>query len=110
MSSACAYVFAQAFNWESHKKNWYRDCIGKVSDWAKQGFTSIWLPPPSDSVSPQVRIQLLLLGLCVMILHCGHQSRAGLLVLSCRSAIQAQSTLRRSYSVCLHFIRACLLL
>jgi len=44
----------QAFNWESHKKNWYRDCMGKVADWAKQGFTAIWLPPPSDSVSPQV--------------------------------------------------------
>lgn len=46
---------AQAFNWESHKKPWYRDCMGKVSEWAKQGITSIWLPPPSDSVSPQVR-------------------------------------------------------
>lgn len=49
-------AFLQAFNWESHKKNWYRDCMGKVADWAKQGFTSIWLPPPSDSVSPQVRM------------------------------------------------------
>jgi alpha-amylase len=48
-------VCVQAFNWESHKKPWYRDCMGKVSEWAKQGITSIWLPPPSDSVSPQVR-------------------------------------------------------
>lgn len=48
-------VSAQAFNWESHKKPWYRDCMGKVSEWAKQGITSIWLPPPSDSVSPQVK-------------------------------------------------------
>jgi hypothetical protein len=30
--------------------------MGKVADWAEQGFTSIWLPPPSDSVSPQVRV------------------------------------------------------
>lgn len=44
----------QAFNWESHKSNWYKECMGKVADWAKQGFTCIWLPPPSDSVSPQV--------------------------------------------------------
>lgn len=48
--------YGQAFNWESHKKPWYRDCMGKVSEWAKQGITSIWLPPPSDSVSPQVRV------------------------------------------------------
>lgn len=46
-------ILLQAFNWESHKKPWYRDCMGKVSEWAKQGITSIWLPPPSDSVSPQ---------------------------------------------------------
>uniref|UniRef100_A0A383VU35 Alpha-amylase n=1 Tax=Tetradesmus obliquus TaxID=3088 RepID=A0A383VU35_TETOB len=46
-------ILLQAFNWESHKRNWYKDCIPKVADWAKQGFTAIWLPPPSDSVSPQ---------------------------------------------------------
>lgn len=46
-------ILLQAFNWESHKKPWYRECMGKVSEWAKQGITSIWLPPPSDSVSPQ---------------------------------------------------------
>ena len=50
----------QAFNWESHKKNWYKDIKGQVADWAKQGFTSIWLPPPSDSVSPQVRLHTVL--------------------------------------------------
>jgi hypothetical protein len=54
-ASVIAAVCAQAFNWESHKKPWYRECMGKVSEWAKQGITSIWLPPPSDSVSPQVR-------------------------------------------------------
>jgi alpha-amylase len=46
-------ILLQAFNWESHKKNWYKECKGQVAEWAKQGFTSIWLPPPSDSVSPQ---------------------------------------------------------
>jgi alpha-amylase len=46
-------VPAQAFNWESHKRSWYKDMVPKVADWAKQGFTAIWLPPPSDSVSPQ---------------------------------------------------------
>jgi hypothetical protein len=24
-----------------------------TQEWAKEGFTSLWLPPPSDSVSPQ---------------------------------------------------------
>lgn len=44
----------QAFNWESHKRQWYKDLKPKVAEWAKQGFTAIWMPPPSDSVSPQV--------------------------------------------------------
>jgi hypothetical protein len=52
-----AAVLIQAFNWESHKRQWYKDMVPKVADWAKQGFTAIWLPPPSDSVSPQVRGQ-----------------------------------------------------
>ncbi|KAF8066365.1 AMY2 [Scenedesmus sp. PABB004] len=46
-------ILLQAFNWESHKKGWYKYCLPQVAEWAKQGFTSIWLPPPSDSVSPQ---------------------------------------------------------
>eukprot|EP00879_Flechtneria_rotunda_P030034 GHRR01032545.1.p1 GENE.GHRR01032545.1~~GHRR01032545.1.p1 ORF type:complete len:163 (-),score=52.15 GHRR01032545.1:104-592(-) len=43
----------QAFNWESHKKRWYKEMMSQVPEWAKQGFSAIWLPPPSDSVSPQ---------------------------------------------------------
>jgi alpha-amylase len=46
-------ILLQAFNWESHKRPWYRDMMSKVPEWAKEGFTAIWLPPPSDSVSPQ---------------------------------------------------------
>jgi len=56
MTQAASGIAAslQAFNWESHKKRWYKDMIPKVPEWAKEGFTCIWLPPPSDSVSPQV--------------------------------------------------------
>lgn len=47
------HVLFQAFNWESHKNNWYKTLEKQVPDIAKAGFTSVWLPPPSDSVSPQ---------------------------------------------------------
>lgn len=46
-------ILFQGFNWESHKHNWYKTLAGQVKDLAKAGFTSVWLPPPSDSVSPQ---------------------------------------------------------
>jgi len=46
-------ILLQAFNWESHKQQWYKELKNIVGQWSKEGFTSLWLPPPSDSVSPQ---------------------------------------------------------
>lgn len=46
-------ILFQGFNWESHRHNWYKTLSGQVKDIAKAGFTSVWMPPPSDSVSPQ---------------------------------------------------------
>lgn len=43
----------QAYNWESHKHDWWRNLDGKVPDMAKSGFTSAWLPPPSQSLAPE---------------------------------------------------------
>jgi alpha-amylase len=43
----------QAFNWESHKNDWWRNLERKVPDIAKSGFTSAWLPPASHSLSPE---------------------------------------------------------
>ncbi|XP_054809210.1 probable alpha-amylase 2 [Prosopis cineraria] len=46
-------ILFQAFNWESHKYDWWRNLERKVPDIAKTGFTSAWLPPPTHSFSPQ---------------------------------------------------------
>jgi len=53
----------QAFNWESNKYNWWNNLEGKVSDIAKAGFTSVWLPPPTHSFSPEGYIAFE--GLCI---------------------------------------------
>eukprot|EP00887_Chlorella_sp_A99_P008140 scaffold12.g8140.t1 len=45
--------FSTAFNWESCKEAWYRKLTAKAADIAAEGFTAVWLPPPTDSVSPQ---------------------------------------------------------
>jgi len=42
-------ILFQAFNWESHKHNWWRNLEAKVPDIANSGFTSAWLPPATDS-------------------------------------------------------------
>ncbi|XP_006601710.1 probable alpha-amylase 2 [Glycine soja] len=47
-------ILLQAFNWESNKYNWWNNLEGKVPDIAKAGFTSVWLPPPTHSFSPEV--------------------------------------------------------
>jgi hypothetical protein len=47
----------QAFNWESWKHNYYKTLASQVKDIAAAGFTCVWLPPPSDSVSEQVSEQ-----------------------------------------------------
>ncbi|KAL6511911.1 putative alpha-amylase 2 [Orobanche gracilis] len=46
-------VLLQAFNWESHKHDWWMTLEKKVIDIAKSGFTSAWLPPPTHSFSPE---------------------------------------------------------
>ncbi|XP_077245278.1 alpha-amylase-like 3 [Tasmannia lanceolata] len=47
-------VLCQSFNWESHKSGrWYSELIDKATDLSSMGFTTIWLPPPTDSVSPE---------------------------------------------------------
>ncbi|KAL8089338.1 hypothetical protein AgCh_038957 [Apium graveolens] len=46
-------ILLQAFNWESHKHDWWRNLDSKVSDIAKSGFTSAWLPPPSNFFAPE---------------------------------------------------------
>ncbi|KAG4931817.1 hypothetical protein JHK82_048925 [Glycine max] len=46
-------ILLQAFNWESNKYNWWNNLEGKVPDIAKAGFTSVWLPPPTHSFSPE---------------------------------------------------------
>lgn len=44
----------QGFGWSSCEKGgWYRVVQEKVADMQAAGFTSIWLPPPSQSVAPQ---------------------------------------------------------
>ncbi|KAK1325384.1 putative alpha-amylase 2 [Acorus calamus] len=46
-------ILLQAFNWESHKNDWWKNIEDKVPDIAKSGFTSAWLPPVTHSVSPE---------------------------------------------------------
>ncbi|KAL5706352.1 alpha-amylase [Ranunculus cassubicifolius] len=46
-------IVLQAFNWESHKHDWWRNLETKVPDIAKSGFTTAWLPPATDSFAPQ---------------------------------------------------------
>uniref|UniRef100_A0A2N9FLH0 Alpha-amylase n=1 Tax=Fagus sylvatica TaxID=28930 RepID=A0A2N9FLH0_FAGSY len=46
-------AIAGAFNWESHKYDWWRNLETKVPDIAKCGFTSAWLPPATHSFAPE---------------------------------------------------------
>ncbi|XP_027348713.1 alpha-amylase 3, chloroplastic isoform X1 [Abrus precatorius] len=47
-------ILCQGFNWESHKSGkWYMDLKEKAAELASFGFTVIWLPPPTESVSPE---------------------------------------------------------
>ncbi|KAF5202041.1 Alpha-amylase 3 protein, partial [Thalictrum thalictroides] len=50
-------ILLQAFNWESHKHEWWRNLEGKVPDIAESGFTSAWLPPATDSFAPEDHTQ-----------------------------------------------------
>ncbi|XP_058764076.1 alpha-amylase 3, chloroplastic [Vicia villosa] len=47
-------IVCQGFNWESHKSGrWYKELKEKATELSSLGFTVIWLPPPTDSVSPE---------------------------------------------------------
>ncbi|XP_028806782.1 alpha-amylase [Neltuma alba] len=53
LSSPAALLF-QGFNWESSNKGgWYDSLKNSISALASVGITHVWLPPPSQSVSPQ---------------------------------------------------------
>jgi len=44
----------QSFGWDScNKGGWYKQLKAKVPDMKAAGITHLWLPPPSQSVSPQ---------------------------------------------------------
>ncbi|XP_031402932.1 alpha-amylase 3, chloroplastic isoform X2 [Punica granatum] len=47
-------ILCQGFNWESHKSGrWYMELKEKAKQLSSLGFTIIWLPPPTESVSPE---------------------------------------------------------
>ena len=47
-------ILCQGFNWESHKSGrWYMELHEKADELSSLGFTVIWLPPPTKSVSPE---------------------------------------------------------
>ena len=49
-------LLIQGFNWESARLkhgSWYRKVIELAPTLAERGFTTIWLPPPTDSVSAE---------------------------------------------------------
>jgi hypothetical protein len=46
-------IILQAFNWESHKQDYYNLLRSQAAEIADVGITAIWMPPPSESVSPQ---------------------------------------------------------
>lgn len=47
-------IVCQGFNWESHKSGrWYLELQEKADELASLGFTVLWLPPPTESVSPE---------------------------------------------------------
>lgn len=46
-------IMLQGFNWDSCRNNWYETLEAQVDAIADAGFTVVWLPPPTDSVSDQ---------------------------------------------------------
>ncbi|KAL5553930.1 hypothetical protein UlMin_041331 [Ulmus minor] len=47
-------VLCQGFNWESHKSGrWYLELKEKAEELSALGVTVLWLPPPTESVSPE---------------------------------------------------------
>ncbi|XP_027349643.1 uncharacterized protein LOC113861187 isoform X1 [Abrus precatorius] len=46
-------IVFQGFNWESWRRRWYLELANKAADLSHCGVTAVWLPPPTESVSPQ---------------------------------------------------------
>ena len=48
-------IILQCFNWDSHKTkpSWYHHLHAEAKRIGQLGFTAAWLPPPTNSVSPQ---------------------------------------------------------
>ncbi|XP_065855387.1 uncharacterized protein [Euphorbia lathyris] len=46
-------IVLQGFNWESWRRQWYLELAPKAADLSKCGITSVWFPPPTQSVAPQ---------------------------------------------------------
>ncbi|BBN06643.1 alpha-amylase [Marchantia polymorpha subsp. ruderalis] len=46
-------IVFQGFNWESWRRKWYLELAPKAADLKKCGITTIWMPPPTESVAPQ---------------------------------------------------------
>ncbi|KAJ3695027.1 hypothetical protein LUZ60_000404 [Juncus effusus] len=47
-------ILCQGFNWESHKSGkWYIELGEKARELKELGFSIVWLPPPTESVSPE---------------------------------------------------------
>lgn len=47
-------ILLQGFNWESNKSGrWYMELKEKALEISSLGLTVIWLPPPTESVSPE---------------------------------------------------------
>ncbi len=50
------WAVPQGFNWESSKHSWWRTLMGQVDAIKEDGFTGVWLPPCTQSLSEQVRL------------------------------------------------------
>lgn len=47
-------ILLQGFNWESNKSGrWYLELEEKAEELSSLGFTIVWLPPPTESISPE---------------------------------------------------------
>eukprot|EP00249_Psilotum_nudum_P024116 c29097_g1_i4 orf=478-3012(+) len=46
-------IVFQGFNWESWRRNYYLELLPKAADLANCGITTIWFPPPMQSITPQ---------------------------------------------------------
>ncbi|KAK3237429.1 alpha-amylase [Cymbomonas tetramitiformis] len=46
-------ILLQGFNWESNKDDYYTDISSKAAQIKELGFTQVWLPPPTNSVSDE---------------------------------------------------------